>query len=293
MIDKLTGLMWPKNGNLVGDNIKWQAALTYANGFNYCGHSDWRLPNINEIESLVNASKPDFAAWLNTKGFNSVLQSYWSSSTNANDTNCAWRFIDAGNVDCNDKDNWNGVWPVRAGKNGAVHLPKTGQTTCYDEAGSTIDCADTGQDGEFQRGVAWPSPRFTANGDCVTDNLTGLMWTKDANLFGAQLWQPALDSANSMKLCGYADWRLPNRKELFSLVDHQKHSPALPDAHPFTSVQASYANDYYWSSSTDVGYGIYPYRTDTAWGVSMQDGSLNGLIKDRCFWVWPVRGGRR
>jgi len=68
---------------------------------------------------------------------------------------------------------------------GTVNLPRTGQTKCYDTYGTEISCAGTGQDGEIQAGVAWPEPRFTDNGDgTMTDTLTGLMWTKDANLPG-------------------------------------------------------------------------------------------------------------
>ena len=68
---------------------------------------------------------------------------------------------------------------------GTIQLPQTGQTKCYDTNGNQIPCAGTGQDGEIQAGVAWPNPRFTDNGNgTVTDNLTGLMWTKDANPVG-------------------------------------------------------------------------------------------------------------
>ena len=75
-----------------------------------------------------------------------------------------------------------------------VNLPKTGQTTCR-EAGNIIDCAGTGQDGEIQAGVEWPFPRFTDNGDgTVTDNLTGLMWLKDAGCIVNVTWQGALDA---------------------------------------------------------------------------------------------------
>ena len=64
----------------------------------------------------------------------------------------------------------------------AVTVPKTGQTTCSDESGVSRPCTGTGEDGEHQKGVAWPNPRFTDNGDgTVTDNLTGLIWLKDAN----------------------------------------------------------------------------------------------------------------
>ena len=59
----------------------------------------------------------------------------------------------------------------------SVDLAKTGQSTCYNQTGVVIDCSGTGQDGEYQKGVAWPDPRFTNNGDCtITDKLTGLTW---------------------------------------------------------------------------------------------------------------------
>jgi len=81
---------------------------------------------------------------------------------------------------------------------GTVNLPKTGQTKCYDEYGAEISCAGTGQDGDIQAGVAWPEPRFADNGDnAMTDNLTGLMWSKDANLpEGEMTWLAALDFCN-------------------------------------------------------------------------------------------------
>ena len=44
-------------------------------------------------------------------------------------------------------------------------VPKTGQTTCFNEAGTAISCADTGQDGDIQAGVAWPNPRFVDHGN--------------------------------------------------------------------------------------------------------------------------------
>jgi len=65
---------------------------------------------------------------------------------------------------------------------GTAQLPQTGQTTCYDSSGTVISCTGTGQDGEIQAGVAWPDPRFTVSGDCVSDNLTGLMWAKNGDL---------------------------------------------------------------------------------------------------------------
>ena len=67
-------------------------------------------------------------------------------------------------------------------QDGPAPVEKTWQTICYDDNGFVIPCDNTGQDGEYQKGVVWPAPRFTDNEDgTITDNLTGLMWLKDAN----------------------------------------------------------------------------------------------------------------
>jgi len=68
-------------------------------------------------------------------------------------------------------------------------VPKTGQTTTY----------AAGDDGALQKGVAWPTPRFTDNNNgTVTDNLTGLTWLRDASCLGFQTWANALAAANSL-----------------------------------------------------------------------------------------------
>jgi uncharacterized protein DUF1566 len=160
-------------------------------------------------------------------------------------------------------------------------LPRTGQTTSY----------AAGDDGAKQKGVAWPSPRFTDNGNgSVTDNLTGLIWLKNANCFGTQAWAAALTSANGLasNVCGLTDgstagqWRLPSSNELESLVDLSKSNPALPTGHPFTTIQAYY----YWSSSTYANYAGY------AWYVYMPGGVVVSESKTSNFYVWPVRSGQ-
>src|SRR3990172_7779699 len=85
-----------------------------------------------------------------------------------------------------------------------AQLWETGQTTCYDSGGNVISCTGTGQDGEIRAGVAWPSPRFFVSGDCVTDNLTGLMWAKTPDA-STQTWYNALANARDLGLCGYTD----------------------------------------------------------------------------------------
>ena len=153
-------------------------------------------------------------------------------------------------------------------------VPKTGQTTSY----------SAGDDGDLEKGVAWPSPRFTVQAvtTCVTDNLTGLVWARNANLGGEMTWSNALTYCESLTYGGTNDWRLPNAKELYSLIDLGRFTPALPSGHPFTGVQS----DNYWSSSTIAGYTGY------AWFVYLDGGAVFLDDKTSTFYVWPVRGGQ-
>jgi len=161
---------------------------------------------------------------------------------------------------------------------------QTGQLTCHDSAGGRVDCAGSGQDGAFRRGVPWPEPRFYTKGECVTDRLTGLVWHRNANLAEFPLtWQEGLDYVarmNRARILGHYDWRLPDRRELRSLISHQTRRPALPEDQPFLNV----FNGWYWSSTTAV---ISPSH---AWYVNMDGGRTFFGGKDQSFMVWPVRG---
>jgi len=180
-------------------------------------------------------------------------------------------------------------------------IPQTGQTTCYDAAGAVISCTGTGQDGDKKAGVAWPSPRFTDKGNgTVTDNLTGLIWLKNANCtdtVGGKTpssglpWADAITWSNAMASgkCGLTDgstagqWRLPTRRELTSLVNRQQaNNVNWLNGQGFRSVLSSG----YWSSSTYAG------NTTLAWCVGMNYGHVDfSYAKTYNFYVWPVRGG--
>jgi hypothetical protein len=159
-------------------------------------------------------------------------------------------------------------------------VPKTGQTTTY----------YTHDDGNLQKGVAWPNPRFTDNGNgTVTDNRTGLIWLKTAG-FGAGRWKEAIlycggvNSGEQGLTDGSVegDWRLPNRFELESLIAVESIAPVLPSGHPFTSVIAGY----YWTSTTDASF------TNDAWRVNIYNGIVvSGAKAYPDGLVWPVRGG--
>jgi hypothetical protein len=162
----------------------------------------------------------------------------------------------------------------------ASAVPQTGQMTSY---------ADY-DDGYFQAGMMPPDPRFTDNGDgTITDNLTHLIWLKDANCFGGVEWADALTSANTLNSgeCGLTDgsvegdWRLPNRNELTSLLDLGNYNPALPTGHPFVSFELAY----YWSSTTLAD------GTNNAWGISFAYGFVSFDGKAGSRYVLPVRGG--
>jgi len=196
------------------------------------------------------------------------------------------------------------VIPVKKGGiKTAITVPKTGETLCYTQSGGETDCAGTGQDGEYELGITpavapsssypvygWTGTRFTDNKDgTVTDNLTGLIWLKNANCFGSRIWANALSDCNGLNdgECGLTDgstageWRLPNLNELRSLDDTSQSSPCLPSGHPFTNVQSYY----YWSSTT------YESSTNGAWDVYMVNGYVDPSNKGNFSYVWPVRSG--
>jgi len=309
--DNLTGLIWLKNSRCFTSQ-NWSSALNSANllASNACGLSDgstagqWRLPNINELESLVDVSQLDGLA--SGHPFTTPMTKCWSSTSDASSADSAW-IADPGTTSgfvrpCG-KVYGNAVWPVRDGQSFAatIALPVTGQTACYDTNGSVISCAGTGQDGDKLKGVAAPSPRFTDNANgTVTDSLTGLIWLKNTRCFTSQTWSSALNSANLLanNACGLTDgstagqWRLPNRNELMSLVDRSESDPALSVGHPFTSVQSSVQSPGYWSSSSEpVFCGAWVVYLDSGSTGHGEKGCRPTAFKGFSY-VWPVRDGQ-
>jgi hypothetical protein len=297
--DNLTGLMWKKD---TSTSRMGNTAIEYANnlslGSSGCGSSytDWRLPNIKELQSLIDFGNFDPALptghpFIN---YSTASYSYWSSTAYTSNTDYVHvvSLLSATNSN-KDKTSFSSyrVWPVRSGNYAESPAPvaKTGQTLCYSDNRTEISCAGTGQDGEYQKGVASPSPRFTDNGDgTVTDNLTGLMWAKDVNLFGPRIWSNALTDVNNLSLgssgCGssYTDWRLPNIKELQSLIDFGNYGPALPPGHPFINYLPTSTK--YWSSTT---YDLQ--RPELAFYVNLYSGGITAYFKLEDYLAWPVR----
>jgi len=296
--DNATGLMWTKDGNAPGPGCSpasvktWQEALNYVACLNtsaYLGHTDWRLPNVKELKSLIHYGEASIYTWLNDadQGFSNVQGNwYWTSTTcwayDPIDTYAWMVSMSDGQISNAPKTTSYNVWAVREGQYGTISLPKTGQTLTF----------ASGDDGELQKGIDWPSPRFTVDVDTVTDALTGLMWTKDGNAPAPSgcttgVTMNTADALsyvaclNSKTYLGYSDWRLPNVTELESLVHRGVKDPsAWLNTQGFSSVQQAW----YRSSTTTAG------ATDYAWVVMMGNGNVySSGPKTGADRVWPVR----
>lgn len=259
------------------------------------GHDDWRMPNVLELHSIVDPGQEVTADWLTSQGFSNVeIAAYWTSTTKLNlpqaYTNIAhWVSTSTGSISTSQKTglqpHTSPVWPVRAGT-GPAEVWRTGQTVTY----------WYGDDGDVQAGAEWPSPRFADNGDgTISDNLTGLVWLEDADSpttagIGLRTWDEArafVDDLNSgaypaVTLGGNSDWRLPNLREIMSLMDFSGHPIRLPAGHPFANVSADRL--WYWSSTP----GSTNYHS---WCVILNYGNVTQYLRTQGMNVWPVRAG--
>lgn len=135
VMDYLTGLIWLKDANCAAtlggitktSTLTWANALTWTNALasGSCGLSDgsvagsWRLPNVRELQSLLNASQANNAIWLVSQGFSNIQTnySYCTATSCANTPASAW-FVDMSNgyTYFNSKTMPLYVWPVRGGQ---------------------------------------------------------------------------------------------------------------------------------------------------------------------------------
>lgn len=131
--------------------------------------------------------------------------------------------------------------------------------------------------------------RFVDNGDyTITDTLTGLIWEQKTDNGGPRdmnstyTWAEALEYCKDLNLAGRTDWRLPNLKELSSIADLSRYSPAIYTIFEYYSVK-----DRYWSSTTEADY------ESRAMLIHFHDGGLsNGSKLEEEYYVRAVRGGQ-
>ncbi len=125
--------------------------------------------------------------------------------------------------------------------------------------------------------------RFKTDNNIVIDEKSGLIWPKNAGLLEFPMtWEEALARVrefNATGLYGYHDWKLPNRRELFSLMSHDEINPSLPKGHPFTNV----FHGYFWTSTTCARL------PDQAWYIHLGGARVFKGMKYASYMVWPVR----
>lgn len=178
---------------------------------------------------------------------------------------------------------------------------KTGQTTCWDAAGTVIACAGTGEDGELRRG----EPRaYQDNGNgTIRDKRTALTWEKlsnDGSIHDKEntySWSDAfakIDDLNTAAFAGSSDWRLPNESELETIIDRGAVFPAVPSIFNtscpvgctvLTCSCTLSTEEIFWSSTT------YLNSPASAWLVNFFDGTAYTDVKTTSKRVRAVRGG--
>ncbi len=185
-------------------------------------------------------------------------------------------------------------------------LPATGQTVCWDASGAggtDADCDKVsypGQDGYYQVGCPTEGRFKTHDEDSsipastVLDTCTGLMWTQDpvdvngdgrTDQADVTDWSDALGACDTLQVGGYDDWRLPNVRELLSIVDYGRSDPAIDPVFHAPVVLAE--TGYYWSSTS------HKKEPAKAWNVRISDGHCTGNdTGDTKSSLWFVRAVR-
>ncbi len=163
-----------------------------------------------------------------------------------------------------------------AKKDIAGGLPKTGQTISY----------QAGDDGFYEAGLDHNYVAQTIGGDdVVIDNATGLMWAGDFNAAGCNnglsiIWPNALIYAEALNFAGFSDWRLPNIRELGSIVNFERVFPTIEEP-PFANTPSNF----FWSSTTYFGV------TTQAWWNNFGNGDYWYSPKTSVQNMRCVRGG--
>ena len=212
VMDNATGLEWQDDysaNNGVIKSATWQGAVDYCSDIGL-GDRIWRLPTIEELESIVDAgNSPAISKYFkqNSKGGH-----YWSLTDNS--TPDAWT------VDLN---------------YGLSHkIDKSMSFIMY------VRCVSGG---------SLESSNFFRNDDTeiVTDRISGLQWEDNTSVkTKKRTWIEAIDYCeNKLTLGGYTDWRMPNIKELLSITDRSQYYPTIDN-----KVFANTSPWYYWSSTT-------------------------------------------
>lgn len=248
--DLVTGLIWQKVPPKM--DLTWEEAKKYCDTLTLGGYDDWRLPSAKELFSISNFSE----GWpyLDTTCFKLVNpveitkdEQYWTSN----------RYV---GVTTEGKDSAafgvnHATGHIKAYPAGVVL-----QDTTLPPAGPPPEGGSPGNPfGKYVRAVrgdTYGLNDFEDNGDgTITDNATGLMWSKVD--FGPFDWPTALKFAESSTYAGYDDWRLPNVKELQSIVDYSRSPSATDTANVGPAINPLFSCTQITNEAGDTDYGYY------------------------------------
>ncbi len=233
----------------------WQEAVDYAGELELAGYDDWRLPSAKELFTIS-----DFGlSWpyLDTDYFTLASgeitkdEQYWTSNDYVGTTT-------------------EGGSEAAFGVNHVTGHIKAYPAVARGPAGGNYV--------RVVRGDEYGTNDLVDNGDgTITDNATGRMWAQSDG--GAELeWQDALAFAEDSELGGFTDWRLPNVKELQSIVDYSRSpsatdpsavGPAIDEMFSATEITNEAGDSdfgYYWSSTSALFRSGEPYYY--AWYVA-------------------------
>jgi len=286
--DNVTGLMWSQTTDLngdgkidAGDKLNLSNARTYCQDLTLGGHSDWWLPDIKQLYSLMNFDGQDVSSYTgtDTSGLVPFIDTRYFAF-GYGDTSAGERIIDAQYASNTEyvSTTMNGnatVFGVNFADGRIKGYPISVQGT---DKTYYVLCA--------RGNSSYGQNNFTDNTDgTITDSAAGLMWARDDS--GTTLtWDQALtwvEQRNAASYLGYGDWRLPNIKELQGLVDY-KRSPDTTSSAAISAlfnataiVNEAGQNDYayYWSNTTHLTSDSVPGKNAAYISFGRAIGSLD------------------
>lgn len=246
--DNITGLMWQKD---MDQKMTFDEAFTKANSSTLGGYSDWRIPTLKELYSLIlftGEVKGEHAIkmFMDTDYFNQPL-----GNVNANE-----REIDA--------QTWSATEYVGKTMNADATVFGVnfvdGRIKGYPKYNPRTKSENKMYFRMVRGNSAYGKNNFVDNNDgTISDLATGLMWQKADDGIGKD-WETSLSYAENLELASHSDWRLPNAKELQSIVDYTRslqttNSPAINPIFETTEIKDPNGNKqypYFWTSTTHL-----------------------------------------
>jgi len=275
--DNVTGLMWEQD---MGNKISFTDAFIKADTSTLGGYSDWRVPTIKELYSLIQFSGRVFGETVIDKFIDTV---YFNQPIG--DVSIGEREIDAQTWSCTQY-----VGLTMAGDTTIFGVNFVdGRLKGYPKYEPPVGVVPMTMYFRMVRGnVDYGINNFFDNGNgTITDNATGLMWQQSDD-GTTRDWENALSYAENLTLAGYNDWRLPNVKELQSIVDYTRSPDITNSAAIDPLFSATSFNDpngipgqygYYWTGSPMMD-GSNPYSQAAYIAFGEAQGKMNGNLMD-------------